>query len=82
MGSIVLGSSATGTLTFTSTNTYTGGTTINGGKLELAGAPLGAIYGGDVAINANGILGVNATAQSCRRQPASTASAPTRPLPH
>jgi autotransporter-associated beta strand protein len=61
-GSIVLSSAATGTFTFTSTNTYTGGTTINGGKLELANTPtLGAIYGGDVAINANGILGVNAT---------------------
>ena len=61
-GSIVLSSTSTGTLTFTSTNTYTGGTTINGGKLELSGTPLGAIVGGNVVINANGILGVNSTA--------------------
>jgi fibronectin-binding autotransporter adhesin len=70
-GSIVLSSLSTGTLTFTSTNDYAGGTTINGGKLELANSPtLGAIYGGDVAINANGILGVNAAANLVGGNPA------------
>jgi autotransporter-associated beta strand protein len=60
VGSIVIPSTATGTLTLTSTNDFNGGTTINGGKLELVGgANVGVIFGGDVAINANGILGVN-----------------------
>ena len=60
VGSIVLGDASTATLTFTGTNDYTGGTTINGGKLALAGgATIGRIYGGDVAVNANGILGVS-----------------------
>ncbi|HEY2147752.1 MAG TPA: autotransporter-associated beta strand repeat-containing protein [Pirellulales bacterium] len=63
VGSVVIPTTATGTLTLTATNDYTGGTTINGGKLALAGGTfVGAIYGGDVAINANGILGVNTTA--------------------
>jgi fibronectin-binding autotransporter adhesin len=60
VGSLVLSNTAMGTLAFTGTNDYNGGTTINGGKLALAGgASVGSIYGGDVAINANGILGVN-----------------------
>ncbi len=64
VGSVTLGSASTGTLTFTSGNDYSGGTTINGGKLELATTTIGAnqffgsIVGGNVAINANGILGV------------------------
>jgi fibronectin-binding autotransporter adhesin len=77
-GSVVLGSLSTGTLTLTSTNDYTGGTTINGGKLELAGAPtVGAIFGGDVAINSNGILGVNTAANLIAGNPTPPAGANT-----
>ncbi len=63
VGSIVLAGAATSTLTFTSLDDYTGGTTISGGKLALAGGTtVGKIYGGDVAVNANGVLGVNTAA--------------------
>lgn len=44
-GSIVLSAASTGTLTFNGQNTYTGGTTINGGTLELNFAAVGASGG-------------------------------------
>lgn len=78
VGSVVLGSASTGTLTFTGTNDYNGGTTINGGKLALAGGTnVGAIFGGDVAINANGILGVNTPSNLVAGNPSPPAGATT-----
>ena len=42
IGSVVLGAASTATLTLNSANTYTGGTTINGGTLELNFATVAA----------------------------------------
>ena len=64
-GSISLDSSSTKTLTLTEANTYSGGTTINGGTLDVANGSLGSATGpatfnsaaaGTVTINSGGNL--------------------------
>ncbi len=47
------------TVLFNSAETYTGGTTINAGKLSIVAA--GSIVGGNVNINSGGTLGLNAS---------------------
>jgi autotransporter-associated beta strand protein len=53
----------TGWLTLTAANTYTGGTTINGGTLKLSGAGTLGNSSGALTVNTGGTLDLNAASQ-------------------
>ncbi len=57
-GNVALTKIGAGIETLTGTNTYAGATTVNAGTLALSGS--GAIYGGNILINAGGTMNVTA----------------------